>query len=153
MRRLDTSLEVDVLTQVFEEKSREWAEQQARLRAEIEVAERQDFATVAKAAQIFRLAARAPEIWKNARCDETRRELLQVVGSNSIWDGVSLTIEFAQPFDSLALLSGQGVSAGPALSVLSVGGSDLVSQQVRRSLPILLTHQIDAHHLMRLHGP
>ena len=61
--------------------------------------------------------------------DEIRRELLQVVGSNSIWDGTSLTIEFAQPFDSLALLSGEGAGAGPALSALSEEGSDLVSQQ------------------------
>ena len=100
-----------------------------QLRAKVESLEREDHETLAKAAKIFELAARAPELWKSATSTDRRRELLELVGSNYSWDGETLTVEFAQPFDSLVLLADNGASAGPALVGLAEGGSLLVSQQ------------------------
>jgi hypothetical protein len=52
-----------------------------------------------------------------------------VATSNCTWDGARLAVDFAEPFDALALLASQGEAAGPALARLAEGEEELVSQQ------------------------
>jgi len=129
LRRLEGSSAPGVMADVFDRKLREGADEQGRLRDQMEASGRDDTDVAARAAKIFELAARAPQLWKDARSVSRRRELLELVASNCVWDGTALSLEYAQPFDALALLSNEGAEAGPALGGLVDGDSELVSRQ------------------------
>ncbi len=127
--RLIDNPDLGVVADVFEEKQQQWAQEQAGLRAQLDVAEQEDHEAQAKSTQIFKLAAQAPELWKNAHSDSSKRDLLGIVSSNSVWDGTQLVIEFAEPFSYLALLAGEGAGAGPGLARLAEGSSEVVSRR------------------------
>jgi site-specific DNA recombinase len=83
------------------QKSGEWREEQHQLRAKIELHQKANENYIKAGCGVLELASRVSEIWAG-RSPKSRRELLNIVQSNLLFDGTRLTATYAKPFCWLA---------------------------------------------------
>ena len=83
------------------QKSADWREEQHQLLAKIELHQKADEDYTEAGCRVLRLASGVSELWEG-RSPKSRRELLNIVQSNLLFDGTSLTATYSKPFCWLA---------------------------------------------------
>ena len=102
----------------FDRKAREWREDQARVRRDMEAHEVADQGYMEAGIALLELAQRTVQLYESQEGPEKRR-MLVFVTSNSLWDGETLRVGWREPFDLLA----QSVDEVQALEAVGGGGS------------------------------
>jgi site-specific DNA recombinase len=97
----------------FDRKSREWRDEQSRILREIEGHQVANESYMEAGIRILELSRNMHRLFARQPADEKRR-LLDFVVSNCSWKGGTLTPEFRQPFDMLAVANGQNQGARSA---------------------------------------
>jgi hypothetical protein len=97
----------------FDRKSRQWRDEQSRILREIEGHQVANESYMDAGIRILELSRNMHRLFAKQPADEKRR-LLDFVVSNCSWKGGTLTPEFRQPFDMLAVANGQSHTSGTA---------------------------------------
>ena len=107
----------------FDRKSREWRDEQSRILREIEGHHAANESYIEAGIRILELSRNMHRLFAKQPADEKRR-LLDFVVSNCSWKGGTLTPEFLQPFDMLAVANSQSRTTEPA--TLSENGGNAI---------------------------
>ena len=83
--------------ETWRKKSREWRNRQMELQASLEQHQEASLCYFDAGVKLLELARDAADLWTNQSQIE-RRKLLNLVGSNFSWDGLSLTAIYRKPF-------------------------------------------------------
>src|ERR1017187_9348096 len=97
----------------FDRKSREWRDEQSRILREIEGHQAANESYMDAGIRILELSRNMHRLFAKQPAEEKRR-LLDFVVSNCSWKGGTLTPEFRQPFDMLAVANGQSHTSDTA---------------------------------------
>ena len=120
----DDKLAGNITEEYWVRRSNEWQEELAGVRARLRDLENATFESFAQAGQIWRLCQRAPELFVKQTPAEQAR-LIQLIDSNSEWDGVTLRPTYRKPFDLLA----------EGLDVRTGGADETRTRDLRRDRP------------------
>jgi hypothetical protein len=90
----------------YDRKSRKWRDEQSRILSEIEVHQTANESYMDAGIRILELSRNMHRLFAKQSAEEKRR-LLDFVVSNCSWKSSTLTPEFRQPFDMLALANDQ----------------------------------------------
>jgi hypothetical protein len=97
----------------FDRKSREWRDEQSRILREIEGHQVANESYMDAGIRILELSRNMHRLFAKQPAEEKRR-LLDFVVSNCSWKGGTLTPEFRQPFDMLAVANGESKTSESA---------------------------------------
>ena len=129
-RRIDIMyadrLDGRVSVEFFDEKSEQYRAEQRRLKQTIDEHELANQSYMEEGIALLELASQAGKCFKDRSVTEKRR-LLNLVLSNSTWANDELTVEFRQPFDTIAL----GVRQCATEKAAGVDSGDLRLKRLR----------------------